>query len=91
MHSLRHNATRVFRALLTDQPNTAAKVAFAWKMAAGQALSRASHTDWSPDGTLRVRARDDVWLKEIRRAKPIIFDRLAALLGPGVVKTIVTE
>jgi hypothetical protein len=91
MDRLHQTATRACRALLDNQPNTPAKIAFAWSMAAGPALGRAGSAEWSTDGTLRVRARDAAWLREMRRARPIITERLAQLLGPGVVRRIVIE
>jgi hypothetical protein len=81
----------MFRDLLAQQPTTAAKVAFAWQLAAGPALARAGAPHWSDDGVLRVRARDLAWLREIRRARPIVTDRLTALLGPDVIKRLVIE
>ena len=46
---------------------------------------------WSPDGTLRIQARDAAWLREIRRARPVIAERLAVLLGADVVRKIEIE
>jgi hypothetical protein len=91
MDGLQQTAARAFRELLINQPNTPAKVAFAWSIAAGPALGRAGAAEWAADGTLRVRARDAAWRREIRRARPIIAERLARLLGPGVVRTIVID
>jgi hypothetical protein len=91
MHRLHQTATRAFRALLTNQPNTPAKIAFAWSMAAGPALGRAGAAEWSADGTLHVHARDAAWLREMRRARPVIAERLAQLLGPDVVRKIVID
>ena len=79
------------RDILDRQPTTPGKVAFAWQLAAGPALGRAGTPDWSADGTLRVRARDQAWLREIRRARPIITERLRQLLGPDAVRKLVIE
>jgi hypothetical protein len=86
MESLQQTSTRVLQHLLSAQPTTPGKVLFAWRIAAGPALGRAATTEWSEDGTLRVRARDEAWLREIRRARPIIMERLTQLLGPHVVR-----
>ncbi len=91
MQPLQQSATRALRALLSTQPTTQAKIAFAWRMAAGPALSRAGTPQWSDNGTLRVRARDAAWLREIRHARPVIAERLTQLLGPDVVRRIVME
>ncbi len=91
MDPLQQSATRAFRELLIKQPNTPAKVSFAWSMAAGPALGRAGSAEWTADGTLHVRARDAAWLREMRRARPIIAERLVKLLGSGVVRKIVID
>jgi hypothetical protein len=77
--------------LLIDQPTSAAKVTFAWRIAAGAAMVRATEVAWSPDGTLRVRARDAAWRREIQHARSVIAERLRYLLGPDVVRAIVVS
>ena len=91
MHRIQSTAVRAYHSLLASQPNTAAKVAFAWQVAAGPALARAGRPRWTDDGTLRIEARDSAWLRELRRARPIITERLAELLGAGVVQRLVIE
>ena len=91
MEPLRTASTRALQTLLHDQPVTAAKVAFAWQIAAGPAMARATTTAWVGDGVLRVRARDVAWHREANRAKPIVVQRLEQLLGAGVIKKIVIE
>jgi hypothetical protein len=88
---LRQTAPAVLHTILRRQPTTAAKVIFAWQLAAGPALGRAGAARWSDDGTLVVCARDAAWLREIRRARPVIAARLDDLLGPGVVRSFVIE
>jgi predicted nucleic acid-binding Zn ribbon protein len=56
-------------------------------MAAGRTLGRAGTPTWS-DGVLYVEAESMDWQREIRRARPVIAQRLRHVLGPGVVKTI---
>ena len=85
MEPLNSTATNALRTLLATQPTTEAKVAFAWQIAAGPALGRAATTSWSSDGVLRVSARTGAWRDEIRRARPVILERLRHLLGPDVV------
>jgi hypothetical protein len=91
MLPLRSASTRALQSLLNDQPVTAAKVVFAWQIAAGPAMSRATAPAWSDEGILRVRARDTAWRHEVARARPMIAQRLEQLLGPDVVKQIVIE
>jgi hypothetical protein len=77
--------------MLAGQPTSPAKVDFAWRIAAGPALGRATETTWSANGTLHVRAASPEWRREAARAKPIIADRLRHLLGPDVVRAIVID
>lgn len=91
MESLNATASQVLRTILAAQPTSAAKVRFAWTMAAGPALARAATADWRDDGVLVVRARTESWLRELRRARPVIAERLRQMLGEGVVRKIVFE
>jgi hypothetical protein len=86
MEPLSGTAIGAMRLMLSQQPNTEAKVAFAWAIAAGPALKRAASVQWTTDGTLVVTARTDDWRREIARARPTIAARMATLLGPDVVK-----
>jgi predicted nucleic acid-binding Zn ribbon protein len=80
------------RELLAGQPTTAGKVAFAWQVAAGPAMGRAARVTWMAEqAALRVTARDAAWLAEIRRARPIVLERLQGLLGAGVVDRLIIE
>ncbi|MCR4375001.1 MAG: DUF721 domain-containing protein [Acidobacteria bacterium] len=89
MESLQQTAARVLGPLLSAQPLSPGKVAFAWALAAGPALGRAGIPTWTPDGTLRIRARDAAWRTEIERARPMVAERLAHLLGPGAIRRII--
>ena len=91
MEPLNSTATRALRTLLAGQPTTEAKVAFAWQIAAGPALGRAATASWSEDGILHVRARTAAWGQEMRRARPVILERLHHLLGPDVVRRLVID
>jgi predicted nucleic acid-binding Zn ribbon protein len=90
MQPLRDTATDSLRALLTSQPTTDAKVMFAWRMAAGPALSRAARAAWR-DGALRLTPADPAWRRELQRAKPVLLDRLRHWLGADVIQAIVIE
>ena len=84
---LDRTAVRAVRQLIADQPLTDKKVAFAWTLAAGPTLARASHVSWS-DGVLRVEASTETWRRELARARPVLIKRIEELLGAGVVRTI---
>lgn len=90
MDALRTASHSVLRELLDGQPDTPAKVRFAWRIAAGPALGRAAATSWS-DGVLRLRPQSAAWEREIRRARPMLTERLRQLLGPDTVRSIVIE
>jgi predicted nucleic acid-binding Zn ribbon protein len=91
MESLNTAAGDVLRRLLASQPTTPAKVAFAWRMAAGSALGRAGDPSWRADGVLVIRVSSDAWRREIRRAAPMLLSRVRELVGGDVVRKIVIE
>jgi len=91
MERLQGTAARALQDILHNQPTTSGKVAFAWQIAAGPAMGRAAVLEWSHDGTLRIRARDEAWRREIRRSQPIIAERMSQLLGPDVIRQIVID
>ncbi len=73
--------------VLRSAPLTPEKVAFAWRLAVGSATARATTVDLR-DGVLHVRARDAAWRREIERSATEVRSRLAATLGPGVIRSI---
>jgi hypothetical protein len=79
-------AARAIRQLLATQPLTTAKVEFAWKIAAGPALARSATVVSFEDGRLGIRAKSAEWQREIARARPMILQRIAHLIGPGAVR-----
>ena len=89
MESLQQTAARVLGPLLDGQPLSPGKVSFAWTIAAGPALARATTAKWTPDGILRIRARSTAWRTELERARPMVADRLRQLLGPDAVRRII--
>lgn len=91
MQPLRDTATNVLRDLLATQPDTTAKIEFAWRLAAGPAMARATSVAWTNRGVLIVRARDAEWRREVKHARATIAARLARTLGPGVVTAIHVE
>jgi hypothetical protein len=70
--------------LLRDAPLSDGKVAFAWKVAVGPAMDRA--TAIKLEGTLLlVDVANEQWAREIRRSSGVILSRLGALLGRDTV------
>jgi hypothetical protein len=84
VEALDRTAARALRQLLETQPLSAAKVEFAWKVAAGPSLARAVTVSWA-DGRLAIHAKSDQWRREIERARPTILQRLRDLLGADAV------
>jgi hypothetical protein len=91
MTPLSTTETFALRQVLQSQPTTTAKVAFAWRMAAGPAFDRATRIDWRPDGTLRVQADGDAWRREVRASRSALLRRLQDLLGADVIARIDIE
>ena len=73
-------ATGVVADVIRRQPLTPAKTAFAWGVAVGPALARASSVELR-DSVLYVTPRDARWAKEIERAAATILARVQILLG----------
>jgi predicted nucleic acid-binding Zn ribbon protein len=70
--------------LLRSTPLSPGKAAFAWKVAVGPALERA--TDVALEGrTLVVTVPSRQWAREVQRSSSMLISRLARYLGPGVV------
>jgi hypothetical protein len=68
-------------------PLTDAKVAFAWRLAVGPALDKATKVRLA-DGTLYVAAESKAWLDSVRASVGLIRSRLAHYLGDDAVKRI---
>jgi predicted nucleic acid-binding Zn ribbon protein len=73
-------AAAVLAETLRRQPASKERTAFAWSLAVGPAMSRATTVELS-GAVLNVTARDERWADEVRRARPTILARLQQLLG----------
>jgi predicted nucleic acid-binding Zn ribbon protein len=91
MQPLQSTASNALRELLAMQPTTPAKMSFVWTMAAGPAMARATTVRWRSGGVLIVRASSPSWLREVRRARPILVARMRELAGGDVVSGIEIE
>jgi hypothetical protein len=69
-------------------PLSDAKVAFAWRLAVGPALDKATTVRLGANGTLYVAAESKAWLDSIRASVGLIRSRLAHYLGDDAVKRI---
>ncbi len=88
MISVRSCANLALGDLLPRQPLSEGKVRLAWTTAVGTSLARVTTVSLRSDGTLIVQASNNHWRLETVRLVPVLRDRLASLLGKGVVKLI---
>lgn len=91
MEPISTSTQRMLRSVLATQPPSAARARFAWKMAAGPAMARATEATWRDDGTLVVRGVNDAWTRELRRARPLLLHRVRELLGDESVSRLVID
>ena len=74
--------------IVRKAPLTDDKVAFAWRLAVGPALGKATRVRLADDGTLYVTAESKAWNDSIRASVGMIRSRLAHYLGDDVIKRI---
>jgi hypothetical protein len=67
------------------------KVAFAWQVSVGPAVSRATEVRLDDQGVLLVTAQNAQWRREVDRSLGLIRSRLDTLLGPNVIIRIETR
>ena len=84
MVPIQNFASGVLAEIVRRQPASKEKTAFAWQLAVGPALARATTIELS-NGVLTVRAHDSRWTREIRRAGDTILHRLQHLLGDDAI------
>ena len=80
-------AANVVAQVIRRQPLSPAKATFAWNVAVGPAMSRASTVDLR-DGILYVTPKDARWATEIERAAATILSRVQLLLGTDAVTAV---
>ncbi len=88
MIAAQHCVTAALRTLLRDQPLSKGKVSLAWSAAVGRTIDRVTRVSLGKDHTLRVRADDRHWAREVGRSTALITSRLNQLLGDGTVTRI---
>lgn len=74
--------------IIRKAPLTDEKVSFAWRLAVGPALAKATTVRLGSDGTLHVKAESAAWNDAIRKSIGLIRSRLAHFLGEDTVKRI---
>jgi predicted nucleic acid-binding Zn ribbon protein len=80
----------VLAEIVRRQPASKERTNFAWQLAVGQALARATTVELR-DGVLTVRAVDRRWIQEIDRAKANVLVKMQDILGNDQVTRIVTR
>ena len=83
MIPLQYVANRVLTDVVKRQPPSKARTSFAWQLAVGPALARATTVELA-DGVLMVRSHDPRWAQEIDRARTIVLRNMQRLLGDDV-------
>ena len=74
--------------VIRKAPLTDEKVAFAWRLAVGPAVDKATTVRLAPNGTLYVKAEAPAWNDAIGKSLGMIRSRLAHYLGDTAVKQI---
>lgn len=87
MIPIQNFAAGVLAEIVRRQPASKERTAFAWQLAVGPALARATTVELV-GGVLTVRAHDRRWISEIRRASDTILARMQHLLGADAVTRI---
>ena len=87
VQSLQAFATSVLADMLRRQPSSRERTSFAWSVAVGPAIARATSVELAGD-ILTVRARDQRWAQEIHRNRATVLARLQQLLGNDVVRDV---
>jgi predicted nucleic acid-binding Zn ribbon protein len=90
VRSIQTFAGGVLAQLVRRQPPSAGRTNFAWQLAVGPALARATSVELEGP-VLTVRSTDPRWLKEIDRAASVILPKLQQLLGDDQITKIRTR
>jgi hypothetical protein len=87
MERVQQFAPAILAEILRRQPPSDARTAFAWQVAVGTAVARAT-TVRLDKGRLTVTATDPRWIAEIERAREPVLHRMQHLLGAESIRTI---
>ncbi len=74
--------------VIRKAPLTDEKVAFAWRLAVGPAVNKATTVRLTSNGTLHVSAESPAWIDAVRRSAGLIRSRLAHFLGEQAISHI---
>ena len=90
MIPLQNFASGVLAEIVRRQPASKERTNFAWQLAVGQAIARATTVDLT-DGVLTVRAVDRRWIHEIERARASVMQKMQQILGADQITRIDTK
>jgi predicted nucleic acid-binding Zn ribbon protein len=91
MIPLQNFSSGVLAEIVRRQPASKYRTAFAWQLAVGPALARATTVELTDGGVLRVGALDQRWAAEIERERDTVLLKMQHLLGADQVKRIQTR
>ncbi|MBA3884724.1 MAG: DUF721 domain-containing protein [Acidobacteria bacterium] len=89
MLPIQNFSSGVLAEIIRRQPPSQARTNFAWQLAVGPALARATMVELA-EGVLTIRAVDRRWLREIGRERPRVLAKMQALLGREAITKIAT-
>jgi hypothetical protein len=78
----------VLAEVIKKAPLTPEKVAFAWRLAVGPGVGKATTVTLDAQGVLHVKANTPAWTAAVRKSTSMIHRRMNELLGQGIVKSI---
>jgi hypothetical protein len=78
----------VVEEVIRKAPMTPEKIEFAWRMAVGPAIGKATSVRLAENGTLYVTSDSPAWTAAVKKSTSLIQIRLDGFLGAGAVKFI---
>ncbi len=90
MQPIQTFAHGVLAQIVRRQPPSRERTAFAWQIAVGPAIARAT-TVFLDQGVLTVGAADARWIREIDRVRDVVLLKMQSLLGPDEVSRLNTR
>lgn len=90
MVPLQSFSSGVLAEIVRRQPASKERTNFAWQLAVGQPLARATTVDLR-DGVLMVSAVDRRWIHEIERARGTVIQKMQQILGADQITRIETK
>jgi predicted nucleic acid-binding Zn ribbon protein len=90
MQALRQFSSGVVAEILRRQPASPARTNFAWQIAVGSALARATTVSLE-NGVLTIAAADRRWIRELERSGDGVLLRMQSLLGRDQIASLKTR